>query len=183
MEKGKLSKRVFTKPDTGGEKLVSHAPLDLTLTCSICKRRCVVRTTSLGMYTPAVRKHWTCILHSEAERKQHREATKMNQEVSQATGDERMVTQEEVKTIVQKLQIPSNWRTELLERYYASSKGLTVFLMDVEAVINDKTRVKSGGDLEKRKEEMRARAKKVIDKILTASDKKPEAEKKDETPG
>jgi hypothetical protein len=180
VEQGKLTKRVFTGSGEGTKPAQYNKPINLMLTCSICKRKTVVRTTSLHLYTPEVRKTWTCALHGKSERRKVMEEAKQNQEVSQTGVDERMVTPDEAKAIVSKLRIPPSWRTELLDRYHASSKGLSVFMMDIDAVLDEKVRVKAGADLEKRKAEMREMVKKIVSKILHASDKKPEAEKKDE---
>lgn len=185
-------------PGTSQAENQAHKLISFDITCCICKQVTTIRTNSLAVYTPEVRATWTCMRHPRKARPtahsgiefsaeiidQKQQEVKMAEDgkvedgrveaevttgVTASTNSSVVeINEEQIKAIVAKLHVLNGIKQELLDRYYAGSKSLTGFVMEVDSVLESKVRVKGTPELlAQRKADLKAKARKVISKILS----------------
>ena len=155
----------------------------VSLICGVCGRVVDIDTQDLTQYTEAVRNNYRCFrcrdTHSSVGKVQREEAKDEKKKEDNATEDTKedsveesketevsthpiLIDEEQLANILIKLKIPDGWKKELKNRYKAGAKDLPMFLIELDSIIDNKTRVK--GDevkLAKQKETLKAMARKV----------------------
>ena len=153
----------------------------IRLKCITCGKWVNVTTNHLHMYTEEVRKTWTCGLHHKdrvipkdgivnkgvtMEEQKVNEQPEVVEEQKVKEQPEVILEEEALKKATMKLPLTKRWKAILIGRYEAGAKTITPFWAAVEEVIMTKVRSKDPDDLEKRREDIRQRAKKVLAKAF-----------------
>lgn len=141
----------------------------LLLVCSVCKREYRVRASDPALYTEEVKKNWVCLNcprgpKVKTELKTEGKMSPKRASVASQTSDTRVVTKEELQEILSKLKVPQVWKTSVTEKFdqgVTTARGIEVVF---EALVEEKARVKAGGNLEARKQE----TKKVITRVIAS---------------
>ena len=79
---------------------------------------------------------------------------------------EQVLEEETLKKAVMKMAYTKKWKAILIGRYAAGAKTVTPFMAVVEEIVMTKVRSRNPDDLEKRREDMRQNAKKVLAKAF-----------------
>ena len=143
---------------------------EVLLQCVKCKRNFVIRTNNLELYTPEVRAAYICLICRPHGVKSSVSSAKKPEQVAvpaktAGANTESKITKDQVKDILTKLPVPDRWKKELQARVCLGTSSRSELLLELNGIIDIKTRVREGS-VEERREEVRCKCLKVIDKIL-----------------
>jgi len=153
----------------------------IRLKCITCGEWRSITTNHLHLYTEEVRRTWTCALHHKDrvipkgsvvkegatmdEQKQNEQSGIVEEQG--VKGQPEIVLEEEtLKKAVMKFPYTKKWKAIIIGRYDAGAKTITPLMAAVEEIVMTKVRSKNPDDLEKRREDMRQGAKKVLAKAF-----------------
>jgi len=83
------------------------------------------------------------------------------------TNLEPKITEDQIRDVLAKLPIPDRWKAELQSRVHPDVSKRSELLLELNAIVDSKTRVREGS-VEERREEVKVKCLEVIDKILVS---------------
>jgi len=144
---------------------------EVHLRCVKCGKDYSIRTSNLELYTSEVKAAWTCLvcrprgIGNSMSAKQLAPAALVTDKAT--TNLEPKITEDQIRDVLAKLPIPDRWKAELQSRVHPDVSKRSELLLELNAIVDSKTRVREGS-VEERREEVKVKCLEVIDKILVS---------------
>ena len=141
--------------------------IKILLKCTQCKKTLTIRVNNLKPYTKEVRDSYVCLICRSGSRVGNLTSKKKEGKMSEVMGMGMGITAVQSEEVVKKLGVPKGWKKALVAKYLAGANTVALLLVEVDALVDTKTRVKGPEEaLQKMKAKIKANARKVLGGVL-----------------